>query len=240
MSNLSSDFLEGIEHLGLNLNDLQKASFIKYRDEILKWSDKINLTGLKAAIDIEKVLFLDSLTIINTVDIPRGTKILDLGSGAGIPGIPIQVLNPEANITLVESQSKKTRFLKYILDILDMSNSTSVENERAEILTHKGEHREKYDYVLCRGVSNMSVLNELSLPFLKIGGYLVAYKQGDISREIEDSLPGLRLLGGELDRIDELNIPHIKQGRKIVLTKKIDTTSSKFSRKPGIPQKRPL
>ena len=123
MSNLSSDFLEGTKHLGLALDDLQKASFIKYRDEILEWNDKINLTGLKTPIDIEKVLFLDSLTIINTVDIPRETKILDLGSGAGIPGIPIQILNPKANITLVESQSKKTRFLKHILDILDLSNS---------------------------------------------------------------------------------------------------------------------
>tara|TARA_Y100001960_G_C14766385_1_gene877215 strand:+ start:1236 stop:1958 length:723 start_codon:yes stop_codon:yes gene_type:complete len=240
MSNLSSDFLEGTKHLGLALDDLQKASFIKYRDEILEWNDKINLTGLKTPIDIEKVLFLDSLAIINTVDIPKETKILDLGSGAGIPGIPIQILNPKANVTLVESQSKKTRFLKHILGILDLSNSTSVENERAEILTHQEEHREKYDYVLCRGVSNMSVLHELSLPFLKMGGYMVAYKQGDISKEIEDSLPGLKLLGGELDRIDELNIPKIKQGRKIVLIKKIGRTSAEFSRKPGIPQKRPL
>ena len=240
MSNLSSDFLEGTKHLGLALDDLQKASFIEYRDEILEWNDKINLTGLKTPIDIEKVLFLDSLTVINTIDIPKGTKILDLGSGAGIPGIPIQILTPKANVTLVESQSKKTRFLKHILDILDMSNSTSVENERAETLTHKEEHREKYDYVLCRGVSSLSVLNELSLPFLKMGGYVVAYKQGDISAEIEASLRGLELLGGELNRIDELNIPNIKQGRKIVLIKKINRTSSEFSRKPGIPQKRPL
>ena len=240
MISLSSEFLEGIKHLGLALDDLQKASFVKYRDDILKWNENINLTGLKTPIEIEKTLFLDSLTIINTVDIQKETKILDLGTGAGIPGIPIQILNPQANVTLVESQSKKTKFLKHILDVLDISNSTSVENERAETLTHKGEHREKYDYVLCRGVSSIAVLNELSLPFLKIGGHMVAYKQGDIDREIEASLTGLKLLGGELEQIDELNLPNIKEGRKIVLIKKIGKTPSEFSRKPGFPQKRPL
>lgn len=115
-----------------------------------------------------------------------------------------------------------------------------MENERAELLTHKREHREKYDYVLCRGVSSIAVLNELCLPFLKMGGHMVAYKQGDINREIEASLTGLKLLGGELEQIDELNLPKIKQGRKIVLIKKISKTPSEFSRKPGIPQKHPL
>jgi 16S rRNA (guanine527-N7)-methyltransferase len=240
MSSLSSEFLEGVQLLGVTLDDFQKASFIKYRDDILKWNENINLTGLKTPIDIEKILFLDSLTIINTVDIQKETKILDLGTGAGIPGIPIQILNPQANVTLVESQSKKTKFLKHILDVLDISNSTSVENERAELLTHKREHREKYDYVLCRGVSSIAVLNELCLPFLKMGGHMVAYKQGDINREIEASLTGLKLLGGELEQIDELNLPKIKQGRKIVLIKKISKTPSEFSLKPGIPQKHPL
>ncbi|MFL2639842.1 MAG: 16S rRNA (guanine(527)-N(7))-methyltransferase RsmG [Dehalococcoidia bacterium] len=240
MSSLSSEFLEGVEDLGVSLDDFQKASFIQYRDAILKWNENINLTGLKTPIDIEKTLFLDSLSIVNTVDIQIETKILDLGSGAGIPGIPVQLLNPKTKITLVESQSKKTKFLTHILDMLGISSSTSVENERAEILSHREEHREKYDYVLCRGVSSMSVLNELSLPFLKIGGHMVAYKQGDIKTELEDSLTSLDLLGGELDRIDELNLPKIKAGRKIVLIKKVNTTSPKFSRKPGIPQKHPL
>ena len=118
MSSLSSEFLEGVEDLGVTLDDFQKASFIQYRDAILKWNENINLTGLKTPIDIEKTLFLDSLSIVNTIDIQIETKILDLGSGAGIPGIPVQLLNPKTKITLVESQSKKTKFLTHILDIL--------------------------------------------------------------------------------------------------------------------------
>lgn len=240
MNNLSSEFLEGLTHFGLTLDDHQAASLVKYRDQIIIWNKKFNLTAIKSEFDIEIKLFLDSLSIANYIDRNRPVKVLDLGSGAGIPGLPLKILFPHIEMHLLESQKKKVSFIEHIISTLELNKSTYATNERSETLAHHISHREKYDYIVCRAVAKLPVLIELSLPFLKTGGHLLAQKNGDITTEIAESEKALNTIGGYVKNIHNIKSSFLPNGRKIVDIEKQTDSPIIFPRRPGIPNKTPL
>jgi 16S rRNA (guanine527-N7)-methyltransferase len=237
--------LAGATRLGLALTERQLAAFQVYYRELLAWNERVNLTGITAFEEVQTKHFLDSLSCLLAIPgLPDGLKevgmrAVDVGSGAGLPGLPLKIVWPGLELTLLEATGKKVAFLEHLVGRLSLEGVT-VAQGRAEELAHDAAHREAYDLVLARALAEMATLAELTLPFSRLGGLVVAPKGSDVAGEVQAAAGAVGLLGGRLREVIPLDLSPLLPPRSLVVLDKVATTPAKYPRRPGLPARRPL
>lgn len=233
---------EGARRLGLALTGDQVRQFQAYYEALVQWNRRVNLTSITGCEEVQVRHFVDSLTITMALDgVPwAGGRfaLLDIGTGAGMPGIPLKIACPQARLVLVDSVAKKTAFLRHVVGELGLQG-VEVITRRAEEMAHLGEYRESFDLVVCRAVAALATVAELTLPFCRIGGLAVAPKKGDIEQELARAGAATAVLGGRLRGIREVNVEGLEDHVLVVLEKTAATPAA-YPRRPGIPARRPL
>lgn len=237
------DLIKGTGKLGIKLNTRQVKQFELYYQELIEWNKKINLTAITDYSSVQVKHFLDSLTIIlalpeEEVEGPN-FSILDIGTGAGFPGVPLKILFPQSRLSLIEPTMKKTAFLHHIIRKLELEN-VEVLNSRAEEAAHLPRYREQFALVLSRAVAFLPTLVELTLPFCQVGGKFIAQKKGEIDQEINKAQEAITLMGGKLDQTKKIELDEFSDARYLVIIDKIYPTPSKYPRRLGLPRRRPI
>ena len=223
--------------LGVRFLVEQTEQFFEYMNLLIEWNEKMNLTAITDPEEIILKHFIDSITIIK--DIEDGSKVVDVGTGAGFPGIPVSIMNPTLKITLVDSLNKRLIFLQEVVNKLNLKNIEIV-HARAEEFGQNKKYRENFDISTSRAVANLSTLSEYLIPLVKVGGKVISMKASDAQAEIEDAQKAIEVLGGRIEKIDEFNLPQSDIGRTVVVIKKEKQTPNKYPRKPGTPSKEPI
>ena len=223
--------------LGVRFLVEQTEQFFEYMNLLIEWNEKMNLTAITDPEEIILKHFIDSITIIK--DIEDGSKVVDVGTGAGFPGIPLSIMNPTLKITLVDSLNKRLIFLQEVVNKLNLKNIEIV-HARAEEFGQNKKYRENFDISTSRAVANLSTLSEYLIPLVKVGGKVISMKASDAQAEIEDAQKAIEVLGGRIEKIDEFNLPQSDIGRTVVVIKKEKQTPNKYPRKPGTPSKEPI
>lgn len=224
-----------IDNMGISIEDGQVKNFFEYMNTLLEWNKKVNLTAITEENDIILKHFVDCMTIINYFE--HGKTLIDVGSGAGFPGIPISIMRDDLKITLLDSLNKRVQFLNCVIDILKLDNVETV-HERAE--DYGKIKREQFDYATSRAVANLSTLAEYLLPFVKIGGKCICMKGFEIEEEIENSKFAISQLGGKIKSVDQIQLPNSDIVRKIVVIEKVKSTPKNYPRRSGLASKQPL
>lgn len=225
--------------LGIELSKIQINALNYYENELIKWNKKFNLTTIKDPEKIRVKHFLDSLTCSLEIDSLSGDEIIDVGTGAGFPGIPLKIGYPEIKLTLVESVGKKVEFCQHILHNIGI-NDVEIIHSRVETLGQKVEYRQKFQWAVARAVAVMPTLVEYILPLLKVNGVMIAMKGQDAPAEAHEAEYATTLLGGHLRKLRRITLPGVAEDRYIVVIDKVAATPEKFPRRVGIPRKRPL
>lgn len=228
---------KGARQLGIHMETQEVDKCIKYMDMLLEWNQKINLTAIKEEKEVIVKHFLDSLTILPLIK-QSDASVIDVGTGAGFPGIPLKMLKGDIRITLLDSLKKRTKFLKEVINMINAENVTILHG-RAEDFGRDNLYREKFNYSVARAVAALPVLVEYCLPFLEVGGVFIAMK-GRNMEEINDSRNAIKTLGGEIEEIVELSLPFTDIKRNIICIRKLRHTSTQYPRKSGKPSKEPL
>lgn len=223
--------------IGIQLNEEQLKTFFIYKKLILEWNKKINLTAIKDDEEFINKHFIDSLTIAKYID-NNEQKVIDIGTGAGFPGIPINIYK-NSNIVLFDSLSKRLKVLDDIIKELNLLNINTLHGRAEETFKNK-QYREKFDIATSRAVANLNVLVELMLPSIKVGGICICMKAGNIDEELKNAQNAINTLGGKIENIEKLIIPDTDIERNIIIIKKIKNTPNKYPRKPGLPAKDPI
>lgn len=235
--------LQGLRQLGIELTPGQLDSFETYRAELLEWNQRMNLTSITEPAEMEIRHFLDSLTVLYALpqwrQAGRCVRIIDVGTGAGFPGVPLKLLLPDADMTLLEATGKKTAFLTHLVTTLGLSGVRVVQG-RAEDAGHSVEHRERYDVAVARAVAPLPALAEYCLPFVCSGGLFVALKKGDLSAELRASRAAFRILGGGEARLMRVPLEQLADDRYLVCSTKESATPSRYPRRAGMPARHPL
>jgi len=234
--------INNAQKMGINLHKEQIRKFSRYLESLVQWNQKINLTSLKTPQEIIFKHFLDSISCIRAINKHiniEKTSIIDVGTGAGFPGIPIKITCPSISLSLLEARKKKVMFLEKIIEEMNFQQ-VGILNGRAESFGKCPDYREKYDIALSRAVSPLNTLSEYCLPFVRVGGLFIAQKGRSCNEEIDKALKTVQFLGGELIGVENIRIPFINQERHLLVIKKIKNTPSEYPRKEGLPHKRPL
>ncbi len=259
-SKLKRILVDGSKELGIELSEKQVNQFLTYLEILQDWNKRMNLTSLKNPKEIIITHFLDSLTTTKGIEeigpitpypnfnlqsnkvLPKGQvliRVMDIGTGAGFPGIPLKILRPEISLSLLDSRKKRIEFLEYLSKSLKLEDLEIIWG-RAEEYGRKEGYRERYDIVLARALARLNILVELGIPFLRIRGLFIVQKGQKLKEELEETRKAIEILGGKLKGIISLRLPLSRKLRKLVIIEKILETSDRFPRRPGIPQKRPL
>ena len=225
--------------LGMRLNERQLRAFSTYAEELSTWNARVNLTAITEPKAIEMRHFLDALTCLLVVAPTPGLRIIDVGTGAGFPGLPLKIAYPDLRVTLLEATAKKVAFLEHLVELLGLEGVTLV-NARAEEVGQREEHRETYDWVLARAVAEMRVLAEYVLPLCRLGGHCLAQKGEDAPQEVAVAQKAIDLLGGRVDQLTPVELPTVAETRYLVDIAKVAATPPAYPRRPGRPAKRPL
>ncbi len=226
-----------LSELNIELDEKQIIKFYRYMELLLEWNEKINLTAIIDPKEIILKHFADSLTI--SKHIKKNAKVIDVGTGAGFPGIPLKIYREDIEVTLLDSLNKRISFLNEVIEKLELAKIDAVHG-RAEEVAHNRLYRENFDVATSRAVANMATLSEYLIPFSKVSGNIVAMKGPDTEKEIEMAKKAINILGAEITKIEEFNLPNSEIKRTIILIKKNKQTLPKFPRKPGTPSKEPL
>ena len=222
---------------GIELSEEQQNQFYNYMELLLEWNEKVNLTAITKQEEILTKHFIDSLSIAPYIS--SNDKILDIGTGAGFPGIPIKIILPQNSVILLDSLNKRINFLNEVIKELKLKNVQAIHGRAEEFNNINGE-RESYDIVVSRAVAKLNVLLEYMLPFVKIGGKCICMKSMDIEQEIEEAEKALEILGGKIEKVDTITLENTNIQRKIVIIQKIKETPKKYPRKAGTPVKEPI
>lgn len=229
--------IENLKELKIELSNKQLEQFYEYMNLLIEWNKVMNLTGITDPKDIIIKHFIDSLTILNKID--RESKIIDIGTGAGFPGIPIKIIMPDVKMVLLDSLNKRIKFLNEVIAKLQLKNIETIHG-RAEDYGKDKKYREKYDIAVARAVAPLNILLEYLIPFVKVGGKCICMKGSNSEGEILVSKNAIKILGGELIKTDDFYIPNTDMKRKIIQINKIKKTDDKYPRKAGTPSKEPL
>jgi 16S rRNA (guanine527-N7)-methyltransferase len=232
----------GAEKLGIHLSQRRLQQFQIYYQELIEWNQRINLTRITGYEEVQLKHFLDSLTVALAMELPdKGMKqnVIDVGTGAGMPGIPLKIIRPDIHLTLLEATFKKTKFLEYVVERLGLDN-VEIAAGRAEESAHDRKYREQFDVVLSRAVAALPALVELALPFCNVGGIFIAQKKGEIQKEIERSRPAIEVLGGAVREVRPVELEGLDDKRYLVVIDKVKLAPAKYPRRPGMPEKRPI
>lgn len=235
MNGLKEDALQ----FGITLSNKQLSQFYTYYQMLIEWNEKINLTAITDFDEVLKKHFLDSLSIGRILNQDTKVSILDIGTGAGFPGIPIKIAFPDTEITLLDSLNKRVHFLNEVINCLELENIKAIHG-RAEDFAKKGMLRETFDICVSRAVANLSSLSEFCLPYVKTGGQFISYKSEKAIEELEASKNAISILGGGKISCDEFQLPGTDFNRTFVVINKIKETPGKYPRKAGTPVKQPL
>jgi 16S rRNA (guanine527-N7)-methyltransferase len=227
------------EIVGIQLSSAQLTALKRYEEALIDWNRQFNLTAIDQPEKIRIKHFLDSLTCLKAMRDTPIDRVVDVGAGAGFPGLPLKIVCPPMRLTLVESVGKKASFCQHVVDTLGLENVT-VLAERAEVVGTLPEHRERYDWALARAVAALPVLAEYLLPFVQIGGRVLAMKGESGPAEAHAAERALQLLGGHLRQLIPVTLPGVEEQRYLVVIDKVAATPDRFPRRVGIPSKRPL
>jgi len=260
MSNLMKALIEGARSIGLTLSPKEVEAFRVYQRELIEWNTRFNLTAIHGEDQVQVRHFLDSLSCLLAIGLekdlsatPRGDvgkripmsvrtinlKAIDVGSGAGFPGIPLKIVCPHLKLSLLEATVKKAAFLHHIVKLLDLRD-VQIINDRAETVGHNPEHREQYDLALARAVAELPVLVEYVLPLCCLGGRVIAQKGRDAQMEVMNAQHAIGLLGGALRYLLDVELPGLAEPRSLVVIDKVARTPDLYPRRPGMPKKKPL
>ena len=231
----------GAQELGVDLSASQVEKLLEYMEILQEWNQKINLTAIDKPEEIVVKHFLDSLSILQSLDLSGTEKIIDIGTGAGFPGLVLKIVHPNLELTLLDSVKKKVNFLRQAAYQLELDLDTiEFIHGRAEDLARNRQHREKYDYAVARAVAYLNILSEYALPFVKVGGQFVAQKGENAKKEVVDSQVALEELGGETVNLAPVDLPDNDDDRYLIVIDKIMATPSQYPRQAGTPKKNPL
>ena len=230
-------FRTGLEKLNLSLTDEQIKQFLTYYELLIEKNKVMNLTAITEYEEVIEKHFLDSISLCQVYDLSKPVKILDMGTGAGFPGVPLKIAFPEAEITLADSLNKRIKFLDEVIETLGLEKVTTI-HARAEELAKNKEHRESYDLVVSRAVANLSTLGEYCIPFVKMNGNFISYKSGEIEEEVKTAKNAVKILGGQIKDVYKFELS--EQKRSFVIIEKVKTTPKMYPRKAGTPSKEPL
>ena len=221
------------------LNTAQEEAFRRYLDELMAWNRRFNLTAIREPEEILRKHFLDSLSVLTATGCLNGQRVIDVGTGAGFPGLALKIACPEMRLTLVESVRKKADFCRHIVSTLGMHDVVVI-HARAEEVGQQQEHREVYDWAVARAVARLPVLAEYLLPLVRLGGAMLAQKGETGPAEVQDAARALQVLGGEVEHVRALTLPGITETRYLIVVRKQAATPKAYPRRPGVPAKRPL
>ena len=230
---------KALEVMGAPADDETVNKYQRYMDGVLDWNEKVNLTNITNPEEFIIKHFIDSIICVDYPEFEEARKVIDMGTGGGFPGVPLAIAAPDKEFVLMDSLNKRLKIIDELCGQIGICNVTTV-HARAEELAKNKAHREQYDLCVSRAVANMAVLAEYCLPFIKVGGCLMAYKGPDADREVEEARKALFLLGGQVEEIREGNLKEFGIDHKVVIIKKVKNTPSKFPRKAGTPAKEPL
>ncbi len=225
--------------LGVSLTDKQIEQFHLYYNLIVEWNKTMNLTTITEYDEVVTKHFIDSLSIVEAVPFDRAYRIMDIGTGAGFPGVPIKIAFSSSTVDLLDARKKRISFLDTVIRELHLDGISAIHG-RAEDFAIQKLYRESYDLCVSRAVADLAVLSELCLPFVQVGGLFVAYKSGQIEEELNRAQRAISLLGGEIQKVASLTLPDTDIRRSLILVRKIRSTDAKYPRKAGQPEKKPL
>lgn len=231
-------FLNGLRTLDINLEEAQLVQFFEYYELMIKWNKVMNLTAITNIEDVVQKHFLDSLSIVKVFR-PSHEIVLDMGTGAGFPGIPMKIAFPEIKVVLIDSLKKRINFLQEVIDSLGLKNITAIHG-RAEDYGHDVKYRERFDICVSRAVAKLPTLSEYCLPYVKLGGYFISYKSGQIDDELKSTVNAVRNLGAELGPVHSFILPGTDIERSLVTINKTKKTPLKYPRNAGKPTNEPL
>ena len=225
------------KEINIVFTEEQLNKFYKYMNMLIEWNEKINLTAIIEPKEIILKHFIDSLTIMKYIQ--PNKSVIDIGTGAGFPGIPIKIMREDLNMTLLDSLNKRINFLNEVIKELELENIIAV-HARIEEYAKNKQYREKYDIATSRAVANLTTLSEYMLPMVSIEGTAICMKGSDVTDEIFKSKNSIKILGGKINKIEEFTLPKSDNKRNLIIIEKIEQTPNKYPRKPGMPSKDPL
>ena len=230
------EIIENGKKIGLDIAEKEVQNLYKYMLLMLEWNKNVNLTAITEANEIITKHFIDSLIISKYLQ--EGKNVMDIGTGAGFPGIPLKIINNNIHIDLVDSLNKRITFLNEVIIKLEL-NDINAMHSRAEDLARIVKYRENYDIVVSRAVARLNILLEYMMPFVKVGGYCICMKGSNIE-ELEEAKKAIDILGGKIEKVEEINLPNTDIKRHNIIIKKVKNISKEYPRKAGIPSKNPI
>ena len=230
---------KALDELNISYTEKQIQQFASYMDGVLEWHEKVNLTAITEHEEFIAKHFVDSVLCADFDEFKNAKTVIDVGTGGGFPGVPLAIMAPDKKFVLMDSLNKRLKIIDELTAEAGIMNTQTV-HARAEELARNKNHREKYDVCVSRAVANLTTLSEYCLPFIKVGGYLLAYKGPDADQEIKDAAKAISILGGKLEKVEKSGLESFGLDHRILFIKKVKNTPAKYPRKAGTPSKEPL
>ena len=231
--------IDEMNKLGISLTEQQSEQLYEYYRLLVEWNSFMNLTGITEFSEVVQKHFVDSLSIVKVKNMNDVDNLIDVGTGAGFPGLPLKIVFPHLKVTLLDSLNKRIDFLNAVIEKTGLTGIETIHG-RAEDFARNEKYREQYDMVVSRAVANLAVLSEYCIPYVKMDGYFIPYKSGEIEDELNESKKAIKILGGKTQKVVQFELPDTDIARSLVIIKKEKSTGMKYPRKSGIPSRKPL
>lgn len=232
-------FVDNCKNMGISLSEQQQEQFQKYYEILIEWNSFMNLTGITEFDEVMKKHFEDSLELVRVLSIKDIHTLLDVGTGAGFPGIPLKIAFPHLRVVLLDSLGKRVKFLNHVIEQLGLQDIKAIHG-RAEDFARDSMYREQFDVTVSRAVANLSSLSEYCIPYTKINGFFISYKSGKIEEELEQAEKAVYVLGGKVQNVDKFVLSDTDMERSLVVIRKVKETPKKYPRKAGLPSREPI